>query len=74
MKKISSLLVLFLIAILYSCSSDDSDSGSSTTFSTPLTIGNYWTYDVESQTGISRDSLFIDSENTINNNIYKVFI
>lgn len=73
MKKISSLLVLFLITILHSCSSDDSDSGSSTPFSTPLTIGNYWTYDVESQTGISRDSLFIDSENTINNNTYKVF-
>uniref|UniRef100_UPI0040487C86 hypothetical protein n=1 Tax=Flavobacterium sp. TaxID=239 RepID=UPI0040487C86 len=36
-------------------------------------MGNYWTYDVESQGNITRDSLFVDSETTINNNTYKIF-
>lgn len=73
MKKINSLFVFAILFTLVSCSSDDAGSGNSVPFSTPLSIGSYWTYDIEDQSGINRDSLFVDSETTINNNTYKVF-
>jgi hypothetical protein len=73
MTKLNSYFVLFISFILFSCSSDNENIGDSSNFSTPLNLGNYWTYDVESQGNITRDSLFVDSETTINNNSYKIF-
>ncbi|NHM03713.1 hypothetical protein [Flavobacterium celericrescens] len=71
MKK-SAFLVTLLTSILFiSCSSDDSGTGSN--FETPLTIGNYWTYDVEGQAGITRDSLYISNDTVIGSNTYKKF-
>jgi hypothetical protein len=61
MKKNISLILFTLLFTLVSCSSDDSGSGNSANFSTPLSIGSYWTYDIEDQSGINRDSLFVDS-------------
>lgn len=73
MKKVHFAVGLLFISVMFSCSNDDSNSESSSNFSTPLTVGSYWTYDVEGQAGSSRDSLFIDSETTISGNTYKVF-
>lgn len=74
MKKVHFIIGLVLVSTLLSCSNDDtSGPDNSSNFSTPLTVGSYWTYDVEGQAGITRDSLFIDSETTINSNSYKVF-
>lgn len=71
MKK-SAFFVTLLTSILFiSCSSDDSGTGSN--FETPLTIGNYWTYDVEGQAGITRDSLYISNDTVIGSNTYKKF-
>lgn len=73
MKKVHFVVGLLFISVMFSCSSDDSSSENSSNFSTPLTVGSYWTYDVEGQAGSNRDSLYIDSETTINSNAYKVF-
>jgi len=71
MKKIHFLHVFALIFIFSSCSNDD--SGSSSNFSTPLTIGNYWTYDVVDEIGTTRDSLYISNDTIIGTNTYKKF-
>jgi hypothetical protein len=73
MKKIHFLFVFLAFTLLLACSSDDSNSGSSGNFSTPITIGNYWTYDVEGQTGTTRDSLYISNDTVIESNTYKKF-
>ena len=73
MKKIHFLFIFSVLLLLSSCSSDDSGSESSSNFSTPITIGNYWTYDVEGQAGITRDSLFISNDTIIGSNTYKKF-
>lgn len=73
MKKAPFILVLTLTATLFSCSDDESVPVNSSNFSTPLTVGSYWTYDVEGEAGTNRDSLYIDSETTINTNTYKLF-
>jgi hypothetical protein len=73
MKKLHFFVGLLFISVMFSCSNDDSSSENSSNFSTPLTVGSYWTYDVEGQAGSNRDSLYIDSETTINSNAYKVF-
>lgn len=72
MKKISYFSLICLIPIVFSCSSDDS-SGSETNFSTPLTTGSYWTYDVVGEAGTTRDSLFVANDTTIGSNVYKKF-
>lgn len=73
MKNVHFIVSVLLISIMFSCSSDDSSSENSSNFLTPLTVWSYWTYDVEVQSGSSRDSLFIDSETTVNSNTYNVF-
>lgn len=60
--------ILLFALIISSCSSDDSGSSSDfTTTNLPLTLGNYWTYDVENEDatgGITsgRDSLFVSGD------------
>lgn len=71
MKKSAFLVTLLTSIFFISCSSDDSGTGSN--FETPLTIGNYWTYDVEGQAGITRDSLYISNDTVIGSNTYKKF-
>ena len=73
MNKSYLLTFILFVNIFFSCSNDNENSNNSNIFSTPLTTGSYWTYDIEDQSGINRDSLFVDSETTINNNTYKVF-
>lgn len=72
MKKITHFSLICLIALPFACSDDDT-SNSEIKFSTPLTTGNYWIYDVEGETGTSRDSLFIANDTTIGSNVYKKF-
>lgn len=67
-----TLLALFTLSIL-SCSNDNDDNGNSTSFNLPLTIGNYWTYDVNDQNGSSRDSLYVSNDTIINSISYKKF-
>lgn len=73
MKKINPYIIIFLSFALVTCSNENEKIENSNNFSTPLTIGNYWVYNVESEGNITRDSLFIDSETTINNATYKIF-
>lgn len=71
MKKTALLTTLLTSILFISCSSDESGTGSN--FETPLTIRNYWTYDVEGQAGITRDSLYISNDTVIGSNTYKKF-
>lgn len=71
MKKIAFFTILFTASFFVSCSNEDSGSGSN--FETPLTIGNYWTYDVVGQAGTTRDSLYISNDTIIGSNTYKKF-
>lgn len=67
----SAILSTFFI----SCSSDDSNNGNNNpadTFSIPISIGKYWTYDVVGATN-TRDSLFISNDTIISGNTYKKF-
>lgn len=71
MKKI---VVLFLIGLLqFSCSSDSSmDAPTVVDFTIPYsTTGNYWTYDVNTENVIDRDSLYIGNDTIINAKTYK---
>lgn len=83
MKKII-LPVLFASALFLSCSDDDS-SGQNTNDGTPtptpvtadyipLDNGNYWVYDVQSQTASGRDSLYISGTEVISGKTYNKFI
>jgi len=71
MKKIIYLLIVLAII---SCSSND-DSGTNTPEESynyfPLTSGTYWTYNNESDQGISRDSLFIGGSEEVNGKTYR---
>ncbi|MFN7015484.1 MAG: hypothetical protein ACK4ON_14555 [Bacteroidia bacterium] len=71
MKK--SILFTFLCAstLFMSCSDDEETSTSS--FIIPLTNGNYWTYDVDSEGTFSRDSLYIFGDITLDGKTYKKF-
>ncbi|MEQ3690960.1 MAG: hypothetical protein ABNG98_05530 [Flavobacterium sp.] len=72
MKKIY-LLTIFSLA-LFSCSSDNNDnSNNQPNFNLPVTIGNYWVYDVEGETTTTKDSLFISRDTIIGSNTYKKF-
>ncbi len=73
MKKILLLSVFMIISLFSSCSNEDSIGTSSSNFSTPLTIGNYWTYNVEAQAATTRDSLYISNDTIISANTYKKF-
>ncbi|ESU28186.1 lipoprotein precursor [Flavobacterium limnosediminis JC2902] len=77
MKKRFYLLAAVFSGLLLSCSSDDSDNGgnnsSDTNFTIPLTIGKYWTYDVEGEGVNTRDSLYISNDTIIAGNTYKKF-
>ncbi|QEE50630.1 hypothetical protein FUA48_13900 [Flavobacterium alkalisoli] len=73
MKKNHYLLLIFSLFII-SCSSDDDSSASSgVNNAIPLSIGNYWVYDVTMEGITGRDSLYISNDTTINGNIYKKF-
>ena len=71
--KTKLFFIVFTIAILTSCSSDNSSGGTSTADYLPLTDGNYWTYDVSTvgQTTSNRDSLYVANDTVINTKTYK---
>lgn len=73
MKKYFLLTVLASI-ILFSCTPSDSNSNSNTTSAAdylPLKISNYWTYNVDNNVTINRDSIYVEKDTTINNFVYK---
>lgn len=81
MKSKLYLLTAVLGTFLISCSSDDSNNGDNgdntptpdNSFTIPLTTEKYWTYNVISQAGDSRDSLYISGDSIIGSNTYKRF-
>lgn len=72
MKKNIVYLILFLFTFLVSCSKDYDDTATITT-NFPLTTGNYWVYDVETNGIMEEDYLFIAGDVTIGANTYKKF-
>jgi len=70
-------LALIVIASITSCSSDDSGSSSEvTTTNLPLTSGNYWLYDVQTEDATGgiingRDSLFVNGDIVISGVTHK---
>lgn len=72
--KALKFLPFLIIGIVTSCSSDSDDtSSSSTPFSLSLENGNYWVYDINTETGTTRDSLYIANDTVIGSNTYKKF-
>lgn len=69
--KYKLLFALTFFTVLISCS-NDTDSGSETNFM-PLSVRNYWKYNVVTNGLTSRDSLYISNDTTINSKIYKKF-
>ncbi len=67
------LFFLAAFAALASCSDDDSSTQSSVNNPLPLTQGNYWVYDVQSNAINGRDSLYVYSEANINGTTHKTF-
>ena len=69
----TSLLLTFLCAtsLFISCS-DDEETGNGS-YNVPLTDGNYWTYDVDSEGTLTRDSLYISGDVVMNSKTYKKF-
>ena len=73
MKKII-LLTFFTTTSLYvSCSSEDESGNGGANFTIPLNNNNYWTYDVDSQGTLTRDSLYISGDVVFNSKTYKKF-
>jgi hypothetical protein len=69
--KFKLLLAITFLSVLISCS-NDSNITSDTNFM-PLSIGNYWKYNVVSNAQTQRDSLYIVRDTTINSKVYKKF-
>ncbi|MEZ4853637.1 hypothetical protein [Flavobacterium sp.] len=72
-KWLCSLFVVSFIAISCSSDNDNSSNNNNTSFTVPLSIGSYWTYNIESQNGAARDSLYISNDTLIGGNTYKKF-
>ena len=71
MKKYSLLFVLAVMSIISSCSNDADDTTAPSNFSTPLNVGNFWTYDVKTANVFTRDSLYISNDTVIASKTYK---
>lgn len=66
------LVVLFLSVLLVSCSSDNDPEiiQEQAIMFFPLTTGSYWTFNNESEAGVSRDSLYVNGIEQINGKTY----
>jgi hypothetical protein len=71
--KFKLLIVITFLTILASCTTDTTISIEPETNYLPLAIGDYWTYNVTTNTQTQRDSLYIFKDTTINAKIYKKF-
>ena len=73
MKKTILLTFLCVSSLFISCSNDDENGNGADNFTIPLTDGNYWTYDVDSEGTFTRDSLYISGDVVFNTKTYKKF-
>lgn len=73
MRKNHYLLLLFSLFVISCSNDDDSNTPSEINNVIPLTIGNYWVYDVSVAGTTGRDSLYIADDTIINNLTYKRF-
>lgn len=71
--KFKLLIAIAFLTVLASCTSDTSINNDPETNYLPLAIGDYWTYNVTTNTQTQRDSLYISNDTTINAKIYKKF-
>lgn len=76
--KIKFLLSFVVITLLFSCSSNSSDSNTGTDSSVqtnyfPLAINNFWNYRVSTNSNNQTDNLYISNDVTINSKVYKKF-
>lgn len=73
----NTILSLFaLAALVSSCGSDSSDDNNNAASDNylPLAIDNYWKYEVKTDNAVTgTDSLYIEKDTTINQNVYKKF-
>ncbi len=74
----NTILSLFVLAaFVSSCGSDSSDDNNNNPSSDnylPLAIDNYWKYEVKTDNAVTgTDSLYIEKDTTINQNVYKKF-
>lgn len=68
--KLKSLSLLVCIAFFLSCSSDETSTASNSENYYPLSVGNYWTYDIEGPMP-SRDSLYVANDTVITGVTFK---
>lgn len=73
MKKTILLTFLCVSSLFISCSNDDENGNGADNFTIPLTDGNYWTYDVDSEGTFTRDYLYISGDVVFNTKTYKKF-
>lgn len=73
MKKIILLTFLSTASLFVSCSSEDESGNGGANFTIPLNNNNYWTYDVNSEGTLTRDSLYISGDVVFNSKTYKKF-
>ena len=73
MRLFSPYKLILISFFLISCSDTIENNENDFDFIFPLSVENYWTYNVEFENRTSRDSLFIDNEVIISNSLYKEF-
>ena len=76
--KIKLLLSLAVVTLLFSCSSNSTDSNTGTDNSPqtnyfPIGTRNYWKYRVLTNAVTQTDSLYVSNDTTINSKVYKKF-
>lgn len=70
MNKIQLFLLVAFTFTLFCC---DDATHDGVNFTTPLNIGNYWTYDISGSAGNFRDSLYVSNDTVISSYTYKKF-
>lgn len=73
MKKIILLTFFTTTSLFVSCTSEDENGNGGANFTIPLNNNNYWTYDVNSEGTLTRDSLYISGDVVFNSKTYKKF-
>lgn len=68
-----NVFLLFCSFLLISCSDDLDDNPVFENFNLPISDGNNWVYEVDSEGIISEDILYISGDVLLNNKVYKKF-
>lgn len=74
MKKLIFLTFLSTTSLFISCSNDDENGNGGDNFTFPLNNDDYWTYDVDTEGTLTRDSLYISGDVIFISKTYKKFL